>query len=221
MTTFSTWDDQIISVHNSVFCISIFCKCFGACVCVLTEDNQEGLRAIIARRRLMVWLYIMSGNEPAPLRSFELSSHKHHLRPSHANGFPDKLWGRAPLKSIEYIYDCVHHSWGPSCWEQHGGRPVLSVLPLHDQYRWLWSSHVSLQTNASAKCNSAAFRPFTGRIPARFITMLRLSFIHSSRKNIRAKKAFRPAESGWRRLKGLCSSDHLKKGLNRKGWDVK
>lgn len=148
----------------------------------------------------MVWLYIMSGNEPAPLRSFGLSSHKHHLRPSHANGFPDKLWGRAPLKSIEYIYDCVHHSWGPSCWEQHGGRPVLMCL--HYQYRWLWSSHVSLQTNASAKCNSAAFGPFTGRIPARFITMLRLSFIHSSRENIRAKKAFRPAESGWRRLKG-------------------
>lgn len=65
------------------------------------------------------------------------------------------------------------------------------------------------------KCNSfQCFRElFSGRIPACFITILRLSFIHSSREYVKAKKAFRPAESGQRRLNegwGLWS-DRLKK----------
>ena len=203
--------------------------CFPVCeyvhelvlVCTLKKDNQEGDLKCKGHN----WLCGGGGkcHQLPPLRSFRKASHKLYLSSNHTNRFPDKLWGLAPIKSIQYTYVALCSSYpDPVAPDNRMTCVICSALTLSALVVLSVSAHASLPTN---KCTpfSATERHIFVRTPVCFIIMPRLSFIHSSRESVGAKKAFRLAASSRRGLsdsQGLCS-DHLKGSFSyyMDGWD--
>lgn len=89
----------------------------------------------------------------------------------------------------------VHHGQAP-----HGSAQTCRMTKAIRVALILDIGSVRAADACPSACVTANSRPFSGRASACFITMPRLSFIHRSRANVGARKAFGPAESGQRML---------------------